>query len=354
MKYQKFILITLITVLTCTPLLIAQPAPSRVGTTAANFLELGYDPKGIAMGDAVVSTVNDLSSIYWNPAGLADMSGNEVYFTYQSWLVDSYTYFAGAGFVSPTLGTFAVSVIGINYGEMEVTTLELQEGTGENFTPTDMSANLSYGRSLTPWFGFGATIKYIYSSIYHLSADAVALDLGVNIKTSFLAPSGTNVDGMKIGMSLSNYGTRMQYEGLDLMRSVDISPNEAGNYKDVKVEYQTDEWELPLVFRIGVSIDPISKTNHRLTLAVNALHVNNNNETLNFGGEYMLNMPGVAKFFLRGGYRGLYLENSEFGPTFGLGIMLQIAKQNALQFDYAYRDVGILGYSNIIGFSFLF
>ena len=354
MKDHKHIIFTLIAVLMCAQILIAQPSPSRVGTTAANFLELGYDPKGIAMGDAVVSTVNDLSSIYWNPAGLADMSGNEVYFTYQNWLVDTYTFFAGAGFFSPSLGTFAVSILGINYGEMEVTTLELQEGTGENFTPTDLAVNLSYGRSLTPWFGFGATIKYIHSSIYHLSANAFALDLGVKISTSFLAPSGTNSDGMKIGMSLSNYGTRMQYEGLDLMRSIDISPDEAGNYKDVKVEFKTDSWELPLVFRAGISLTPIVNTNHSLTLAADALHVNNNNETLNFGAEYALNFPGTAKVFLRGGYRGVFLESSEFGPTFGLGLLLQIAKQNALQFDYAYRDVGILGYSNVIGFSFLF
>jgi len=352
-KDNKHIIFTLIAVLMCAQLLIAQ-SPTRVGTTAANFLELGYDPKGIAMGDAVVSTVSDLSSVYWNPAGLSDMSGNEVYFTYQNWVVDTYTFFAGAAFVAPSLGTFAVSILGINYGEMEVTTLELQEGTGENFTPTDLAVNLSYGRSLTPWFGFGATLKYIHSSIYHLSANAFALDLGVKISTSFLAPSGTNTDGMKIGMSLSNYGTRMQYEGLDLMRSIDISPDEAGNYKDVKVEYQTDAWELPLVFRAGISLTPIVNTNHSLTLSADALHTNNNNETVNLGAEYGLNFPGTAKVFLRGGYRGVFLESSEFGPTFGLGLMLQIAKQNALQFDYAYRSIGILGYSNVIGFSFLF
>ena len=34
--------------------------------------------------------------------------------------------------------------------------------------------------------------------------------------------------------------------------------------------------------------------------------------------------------------------------------MLNFVKQNAIQFDYAYRDIGILGYSNIIGFRFMF
>ena len=354
MKYRELILFALVAVMTCAHILIAQPSPNQVGTTASNFLELGYDPKGIAMGDAYVSTVSDLSAIYWNPAGLAFMSSNEVFFAYQPWLVDTQTYLAAAGFVWPSYGTFAISILGMNYGEMEVTTLELQEGTGENFSPADLAINFSYGRSLTPWFGFGATAKYIHSSIFHSNADAFAVDFGVIVKTTFLSISDDGKEGMKIGMSLSNYGTRMRYSGLDLLQSVDISPEETGNYKDVQVEYKTDSWELPLIFRIGISINPIVKTKHRLTLAADALHANNNNESLNFGAIYTLNMPGLAKIFLRGGYRGMYMENSEFGPTLGFGILLQSMHQKGIQFDYAYRDIGILGYSNIIGFSLLF
>lgn len=350
MKYRELILYVLIVVLTCTPLLNAQPGPNQVGTTAASFLELGYDPKGLAMGDAVVSTVKDLSSVYWNPAGLANMTNNEVFFAYQPWLVNTQTFFVSAGFALPSIGTFAVSLLGINYGEMDVTTMELQEGTGETFNPMDIAAYISYGRNLAPWFGFGASIKYIHSSIFHTTADAVALDLGVIVTTSFLSPADDK-DGLKIGMSLSNYGTRMQYSGLDLLGSIDISPDEAGNYKDVQVEYKTDSWELPLIFRLGVSFNPIVTTRHRLTMAADALHANNNNETVNFGAVYTLNMPGLAKVFFRGGYKALLMEDSEFGPTFGTGLLLEEQK---IQLDYAYRDLGILGYANVMGFSFLF
>jgi len=354
MKYNKILLFVLVAALTNASILMAQPSPSRRGTTAANFLELGFDPKGLAMGEACVSTVDDLSAVYWNPAGLAFMSGNEVFFAYQPWLVNTQTYLAAAGLALPSYGTFAVSILGMNYGEMEVTTLELQDGTGEKFSPADIAVNLSYGRSLTSWFGFGATAKFIHSSIYHSNANAFAADLGVIIKTSFLSPTGDNREGMKIGMSLLNYGTRMRYSGLDLMRSVDISPDEAGNYKDVKVEYKTDSWELPLIFRIGFSINPLVKTRHRLTLAADALHANNNNESVNLGAIYTLNMPGIAKLFLRGGYRGTFLEKSEYGPTFGIGILLQYLNKQVIQFDYAYRDIGILGYANVMGFSFKF
>ena len=43
----------------------------RYGTTTGNFLEIGVDSEGSAMGDAFVAVSDDISSIYWNPAGLA-------------------------------------------------------------------------------------------------------------------------------------------------------------------------------------------------------------------------------------------------------------------------------------------
>ncbi|MCK4297314.1 MAG: PorV/PorQ family protein [Candidatus Marinimicrobia bacterium] len=353
MKYRKLIFFALITLLICANILSAQNSPNRVGTTVSNFLELGYDPKGIAMGEACVSTVNDLSSIYWNPAGLAFMQKNEMFFAYQPWLVGTQTYIASAGLVVPSIGTFAACVMGINYGEMEVTTMELQEGTGEIYTPTDLAISFSYGRRLTSWFGFGATAKYVHSSIFHSSANAIAADFGVIINTGYFSPTDKK-DGMRIGMCLSNYGTRMKYGGLDMLRSVDISPDEAGNYKDIKVEYKTDSWELPLIFRIGISVNPIVTTVHRLTLAADALHANNNNESVNIGVKYTLSIPGIAKLFLRGGYRSIFLEDSEFGPTFGVGILLHSMHQKGIQFDYAYRNIGILGYANVMGLSFLF
>ena len=353
MKFFKLVLLTLYFALYCTFNINAQDRPNRVGTTAANFLEMGFDPKGIAMGDAYVSSVDQLSAVYWNPSGLAFMDRNEVLFSYQPWVANTKSYLASVGIKFPDIGTFAISFLGMNYGEMEVTTMELQEGTGENFAPQDLSINLSYGKRITTWFGFGASLKYIYSSIYHESADAFAFDLGVTIKTAFLSPTN-NKDGIRIGMSLSNYGTRMQYTGLDLLRSIDIAPDESGNYKDVKSDFQTGSWELPLLFRFGVSATPIVMTNHRLTLEVNLIHANNNNESMNIGAEYAFNLPGVMKLCLRGGYRALFLQDSEFGPTFGFWISVPFINQKAIEINYAYRTAGLLGYSNIVGVNLLF
>jgi hypothetical protein len=322
--------------------LLAQK-PIRVGTTAAEFLSIGYGSAGCAMGDAYVGVVDDISGVYWNPAGLSAMQGSQAMFSYQPWVADINTFFLSAGINVPTMGVIAVSAFGVNYGNMDVTTVEDQSGTGETFSPKDYAFVISYGRKLAQWFGFGASAKYITSQIWHESASAMAFDLGVRINTSFFAPSGNSDKGMTLGMCVSNYGTAMKYDGLDMLRSYDIEPSESGNYQDSKVKFEGERWELPLIFRIGVAFTPIELTHHSLTIAMDALHVNNNNETVNVGAQYTLNAPGFGKFHLRGGYRALFLEDSEFGATFGVGLVKQYMKNKSVMLDLTYRDVGIFG-----------
>ena len=81
---------------------------------------------------------------------------------------------------------------------------------------------------------------------------------------------------MNIGMSISNYGTRMQYDGIDSYQPIDISEFEEGNYGDVAGQFRTSEWELPLIFRIGFALKPIVSNMMNLTISADALHPNNN------------------------------------------------------------------------------
>ncbi|MBN2011869.1 PorV/PorQ family protein [candidate division KSB1 bacterium] len=333
--------------------------PYRVGTTAANFLEIGYGSAGSAMGDAYVSVTNDLASIYWNPAGLSYMDQSEFQVLYQPWIADISSSFTGVGLVLPSIGTFALSVIQVGYGDMEVTTMEYQAGTGELFTASDYAFNFSFGRRLAQWFAFGATGKYISSKIWHTSASAMAIDLGVIVKTQFFAPTGEREDGLSIGMSVSNYGTRMQYDGMDLLHPIDIAPLEEGNYRDVKGKFAMQEWELPLIFRIGFSVNPIIIGPHRFTVSVDALHPNNNAESVNMGVQYKLSVPTVGDFYLRSGYKSWYFnerlqKDSEFGFAFGGGTVLRLMNNTSLKIDYAYRGVGILGKTNCFTIGILF
>ncbi|MDZ7289744.1 MAG: PorV/PorQ family protein [candidate division KSB1 bacterium] len=317
--------------------------PYRVGTTIASFLEIGYGSAGSAMGDAYVSLARDLSAQYWNPAGLSFMEQHEAQFLRQPWIADITSTFAGVGLALPEIGTLALGFYHVDFGEQEVTTVLQQEGTGEMFNANDFAVALSYSRRLTHWFAFGATAKYISSQIWHCTATAMAVDLGVVINTQFFSMTGERENGMSIGMSISNYGTRMKYNGIDLVNPIDILPNEKGNYKDTPGQFRLNEWELPLIFRLGVSLQPIVASRSRVIVAADALHPNNNSESMNLGVQYQYKIPGTGAFYLRGGYKALFMNQSEFGPTFGGGMELFMMNNLAVKVDYAYREVGILG-----------
>ncbi|MCK4689255.1 MAG: PorV/PorQ family protein [Candidatus Marinimicrobia bacterium] len=328
--------------------------PSRVGTTAANFLEYGFGSAGSAMGDAYVSMANDLSSIYWNPAGLGFMNQSEAMFMYQPWIVDISTSFTAVGIVLPTVGTIAFGLISVNYGEMDVTTLLMQEGTGETFSPSDLAFSISYARRLTTWFSFGASVKHISSNILHCNASAFAVDFGVLINTHFFSPTGQRENGLKLGMSISNYGTRMKYGGMDLINPIDILPDQQGNFRDVPGQFRTGEWELPLIFRFGISVNPVYTRTNQVTLSVDALHPNNNFESVNAGMQYTIVLPSFGKIFLRGGYKALFMTDSQYGLSMGGGVIICFFGNRNIKLDYAYRDIGILGGTHAYSISFLF
>ena len=328
--------------------------PDKVGTTAVSIYEIGFGAAGNGMGDARVASASGVESIFWNPAGLAQIKGSEFLFFNQPWLVGIGTGMAGVAVDIPGIGKAGLSMIYADYGEMEVTTVNQQEGTGEMFSASDYVMALTFARNLATWFSLGVNLEYYSSSISHVKASAVAADLGVIVKTDFFTRTGNREDGLTIGMSINNYGSPMEYEGKDLLASIDILPDEDGNYKYVPGQYSLSEWELPLLFRIGAAVYPIASSHHRLGLEVDAIHPNNNSEYVNVGAEYSYLRGRFGRLFLRGGYKGLFMDDSEYGVSAGAGIELFLLGSNNLRLEYAFRDIGVLGtsqsYSIQLGF----
>jgi len=320
------------------PILLLLPlektvAQTKVGSTAAPFLNLGAGPKAIAMGGAFVATANDPTSLYWNPAGAARMLSSGAAFSHSSWFADINYNWAGAVLFLGDIGAVGLSVNFLDYGDIEVTTNEEPEGTGEIFNPQDFVIGLSYGYNLTDRFSIGGTVKYVNQKIWNSTADAVALDLGV----LFIS----DIYGLRIGATINNFGSDMQLDGKDLLMQVDVNEQISGNNDQILAKLNTDTYPLPLTFRVGIAMDVINLEDHRFTVGADALHPNDNSESLNVGGEYTF-MNIVS---LRGGYKSLFLDNSEEGLTLGFGLNYNFDPTLGLFFDYAYQDFGRLDYT---------
>jgi len=71
-------------ILTATLLGLAVSLSADAGQSSANFLKMGVGGRGVAMGDAQTAATDDVMSVYWNPAGLAELYQNEVGFMHNS------------------------------------------------------------------------------------------------------------------------------------------------------------------------------------------------------------------------------------------------------------------------------
>lgn len=303
---------------------------SKRGTTAGQFLKVGQGARATGMGSAFVGVADDASSIFWNVAGIARSKQNSFVFDHTTWIADlKYNYVAGSVNLGE-FGTIGVSFIGSDYGDMKVTTIEEPNGTGEIFTVNDMAISIAWAINLTEDFSIGFNPKYISQSIWNASGAAFAFDMGILYNTPF--------EGFTLGMSITNLGTKLQLQGNSNVVLYDQDPSTIGDNPRIPAELSTTPWTLPLTFAIGVSYQVLETNMHKLVVDVDALHPNDDYESLNVGGEYVFN----DLLSLRGGYRSLFLDGSERTFAFGAGIKQRVIGNLGLRVDYAYQDFGRL------------
>lgn len=316
---------------------------SKVGTTAAKFLTIPVGSRSIGMGGAFVSLANDASALYWNPSGIARLTAREVLVSHSRWLADIRSDFAGVVLPFGDFGTVGFSVTAMTMPEMEVTTESFPEGTGEMFSVGSYAFGISYARTLTDWFSIGGTVKYIRETIYNSSSGGIAVDLGTLFTTPF--------QGIRLGVSITNFGEKLQMTGEDLLVQKDIDESQFGNNSSVNAYLSTEKFELPLVLRLSISGEALKSDNQRLTLAIDALHPNDNSESVNAGFEYSFFNDLLM---LRGGVRSLFQQGTETLYTFGGGTRYNVDSRFAIGLDYAFQSFGRLNSVHTFSLGFQF
>jgi len=316
-------------------LLIAIHSPvqsefSKVGTAAAQFLKIGVGARAMGMGESFVAVANDASTLFWNPAGLTNLSGISLLVSHSDWFAQISHNYAGLTFAWDRQNALGISVIALSTPEQEVTTVAQPEGTGVYYDVGDIALGLSYARALTDRFSTGLTVKYIQQNAFNETASTIAFDLGTWLRTGF--------HGLAIGMCLSNFGGRLQLDGRDLISKSDPDPYQTGNW-EVDSRLKTEAWPLPLNFRVGLALNifetllPVER--NRLTLALDANHPKDNVERVNWGAEYGWH----ETLFVRAGYKHNYDAEKW---AFGGGLKFNV-RQQTFALDYALVDFGDLG-----------
>lgn len=314
----------------------------KVGTSAAPFLGINIGTAATAMGGAYVSMARDASSLYWNPGAVSRIGSSQLSFTHTSWFVETNYNWGAVVLNLDGINAFGINLAILDYGEEDVTTVQNPEGNGQRWSAQDLYAALTYARNLTDRFSIGGSVKYIQQKIYNESASGYAIDIGLLYITRF--------NGMRLGVSISNFGTDMKMDGKDLLHPYDQDPNNLGNNPTITSEFKTESWPLPLFYRVGASMDVIKLGETALLLSTDAVIPSDNSTIVNVGGE--LNWNQI--FFMRAGYKSLFRQDTEEGIAAGVGFKYFVPGLGKINVDYAYNDYGLLQEIQTLGFGITF
>lgn len=286
--------------------LLSSGVQARLGGSGGTFLSMGGGSRPLALSGAYTAFAEGVDAIYWNPAGIADIEQSCLSFSHAQLYADmKHENFA---FVYPVgNGAFGISALALVSGDIEVTTVENQDGTGETYSANDYAVGVSYARMMTQKFTAGATIKIINQNIAQVSANGVVFDLGATYNTGFR--------NLKFGFVVQNFGTDMSYGGEDLEVDLGIGGDTLTTEEDISGSYSSEAYPLPLTFQMGAAIDLYNADEHRLTVEGDLVHPNDQTETYAVGVEYAYK----EMFFLRGGSTGK--NNRRLSGGMGLRFM---------------------------------
>jgi len=290
-----FILVLLITISNTGK---AQVGLEKVGQSTMNFLKVGVSPTAAALGNAYTTLGSGAESMFYNPSGIAQVSNMSGFLSSTMWIADIRYTAAGVAKRFGNIGSFGVSVLNVDYGDMTQTQL-LSAADPQGYRtvgPMDIGAygiGLSYARQISNQFSMGGQVQYVGQTLGTTEFDTgeqknqmrkLTLNFGMKFDTGY--------KGFQFAMAIRNFSSAAQYEEVSA--------------------------QLPLVFMSGVAIDlldvvvPGHSENTSLMIASEFLHPNNFTERMNFGAEYQLGIISV-----RGGYE-YNRDLGGFSAGFGL------------------------------------
>ena len=280
----------------CAALVLVVLAPMTKPALASTD-QVPIGPRAIGLGGAYTAIAEDVSAIFWNPAGLARIGHQELAATrtelFGTDLVDSYT-----AFLLPLSYGRAVAVdwyhSGFDDGEL---------GFGEN------RVDLSYAHVFSRLFSAGLTVKYLDQSI-ELDASTVQDGRGMGLDAGILI---TPHPSLRLGVTARNaFDSRIDY----------------GDGSASEVVY-------PQHLVLGAAYAP----SNWLLLAGDV------DDRLHLGVE----VNPAQQFALRG---GLHTDPSdEIGTTWTAGAGLEVG---IFRFDYAYEMHPVLDPTHHLGVSLAF
>jgi hypothetical protein len=322
---------------------------TKVGLAGGQFLKIGVGARAMGMAGAYAGVANDITSVYWNPAGLVEVDGYAADFSHTFWFAGMNHSFAA--FVIPVSEKYrvAASLLSFNSGDIAVTTTDRPDGTGGIYSVTDFAFGLTLAGYLTDQFSFGVTGRYVNHAFTNMSAGGFVFDIGTRYDTDF--------NGITLGFGINSLGTPQTFDGPEVTST---NPRYPGlNASPIDMQLQTSSFEMPLSFRAGIGVDMFQgfvssrpevdddgTIVHQWLMAADFETYSDVPEQFAFGSEYTFRE--FVSF--RAGYR---FGSDQFGLSGGVGLKYESSMFKG-RVDYSISPSNELGIINRLSIALSF
>jgi|WetSurMetagenome_2_1015567.scaffolds.fasta_scaffold09073_3 hypothetical protein len=307
----------------------------KLAQSGFQFLSVVSDARAAALGEAMTSLRMGSASLFFNPAGMAEMDG-VVDFTgsRNQWIADiMHTTFSVA--VKPwhgDYGTFGASIQHVNYGDFYGTRVNSASPLGYDdtgiFSLTSFSVGLGYAKALSERFSVGGHVRWVRQDLGSSMTAQSIVTHNAGTDSSYRTSDTAFVDN-KLSPFVFDFGTQFKTGFKSLVFGMSVR-NFSG-----EVKYASESFEAPLVFTLGISMDLMDFVeglgpDHSLFCSIDASHHRDHPEQIKIGLEYRL----MQVVWLRAGYASS--NNDETNFSYGIGV-----SKYGFAFDYAYTPYGI-------------
>jgi hypothetical protein len=311
---------------------------NKLAQSTMTFLNIDVGARAVGMGGAFTCMDNDVSALFWNPAGAAKVKGGIVSLHHTQWIAEMKQYALAAALGTQNYGVFGLSFLIMDNGSIDRTIPDPTQPYGFSLDGTyqvnQWAVGLCYGKQLTDKFSIGGQVKYAFQDL----SDAM-------IAISAEDTVGRNVEN-KEGTIAFDFGTLYYFGFKDLRIGMSIR-----NFSR-PIKYSYESFNLPIIFKVGIAMNVISLMpemgDHTFQLCLETVHPYDQKERIQLGGEYKFK----DLFAVRLGYR----SSTDVGAlSAGFGLKPAAFGGVNLILDYAFSDAGkVLGSIHRFSFGFTF
>jgi hypothetical protein len=315
--------------------------PDRQGEAGAYELLLNPWARSAGLHTLNNSMVSGVEAMRINVAGISGTQKSEL-------ALGTARYLEGTGINMNAVGltqrvgengVLGISLMSMDFGDIQVTTVNLPGGDGSTFSPSFFNLGIGYSHTFENKVSVGILGRVVSESIANVSATGFGFDAGVQYVTG---PE----DNFKFGISLRNIGLPMRFggEGLSFEGS---APRDDLNFP-MTLNQRAATFDIPSLLHIGLSYDFYTGKDHRITPLANFTANSFSRDIVGGGIEYSFR----ELFFVRGAYRieignkdTPIMEDAYTGFAGGFGVYVNPNKKNdnQIQIDYAYRATNPFG-----------